>query len=378
LVLLDSVSGNWRLIGYSSLSKAGLEVIIKSVLQSIPTYFMSIFIIPSSLCDEIEKIMNSFWWRHSGTNNKGIHWLLWEKLSMHKTDMLGKQGWRVMNNQNILIAKLFKARYFSHSDFLESKLGHNPSFVWRSLCNSKFILRAGSRWRIGDGMNIPLLNENWMTGASCLTSQQSSMNIVDNLMVSDIISHQHKCWNLPLINSIFEPHSAAKILKTPLYSLVAEDKRIWRGEQNGEYSVRSAYRLCTQELIDTSHLRVNEAWNLIWKIKIPAKVKNLIWRICRRCIPTRVRLRDRGVNCSIDCVLCNGHDEDNKHLLFTCPSSLNIWSMSTIFPVVYAAISNASDATALIFQLLHCLTTKESSTFACILWSIWKQRNNKL
>jgi hypothetical protein len=42
---------------------------------------------------------------------------------MHKTDiliaMLGKQGWRVMNNQNILIAKLFKARYFSHSDFLE-------------------------------------------------------------------------------------------------------------------------------------------------------------------------------------------------------------------------------------------------------------------
>ncbi|CAJ2632797.1 unnamed protein product [Trifolium pratense] len=65
-------------------------------------------------------------------------------------------------------------------------------------------------------------------------------------------------------------------------------------------------------------------------------------------------------------------------LFFTCPSSLNIWSMSTIFPSVSAAINSASDATALIFQLLHCLTAEESSTFACILWSIWKQRNNKL
>jgi hypothetical protein len=61
-----------------SLSKAGREVLIKSVLQSIPTYFMSIFTIPSSLCDEIEKMMNSFWWGHSGSTNKGIHWLSWD------------------------------------------------------------------------------------------------------------------------------------------------------------------------------------------------------------------------------------------------------------------------------------------------------------
>jgi hypothetical protein len=103
------------------------------------------------------------------------------------------------------------------------------------------------------------------------------------------MSQEDKCWNVPLITSTFEPYSAAKILNTPLYSSVTEDRRLWRAEQNGEYSVRSAYRLCTQELIDTSHLRMNGAWNLIWEIKIPAKVKNFIWRICRRCIPTRVR-----------------------------------------------------------------------------------------
>jgi hypothetical protein len=324
-------------------------------------------------------MMNSFWWGHSGSTNKGIHWLSWDKLSMHKNNggmgfkslpafnlaMLGKQGWRVMTNPNSLIARIFKARYFPRCDFLEAKVGHIPSFVWRSLCNSKFILRDGSRWRIGDGKNISLLNENWLSDGSCLTSQQSNTNVVDTLMVSDIMSQEDKCWNVPLITSTFEPYSAAKILNTPLYSSVTEDRRLWRAEQNGEYSVRSAYRLCTQELIDTSHLRMNGAWNLIWEIKIPAKVKNFIWRICRRCIPTRVRLRDKGVNCTTNCVLCDNNDEDSKHLFFTCPSSLNVWSMSTFFPTVIAAINNASDATALIFQLLHCLTSTESSTFAC-------------
>jgi hypothetical protein len=162
-----------------SMSKAGREVLIKSVLQSIPTYFMSIFTIPSSLCDEIEKMMNSFWWGHSGARNKGIHWMSLDKLSLHKNDggmgfknltafnlaLLGKQGWCIMSNPDILISQLYKAKYFPDCEFFDSKVGHNPSFVWRSICNSKFLLRAGSRWRIGSGNNIPLINENWLFDA---------------------------------------------------------------------------------------------------------------------------------------------------------------------------------------------------------------------
>jgi hypothetical protein len=136
------------------LSKVGREVLIKSVLQSIPTYFMSIFTLPSSLCDEIEKMLNAFWWGHSRAQNKGIHWLSWDKLSMHKSvggmgfknlsafnqAMLGKQGWRILTNPELLISKLYKAKYFPNCGFLESNIGHNPSFVWRSICNSKFII----------------------------------------------------------------------------------------------------------------------------------------------------------------------------------------------------------------------------------------------
>jgi hypothetical protein len=45
-----------------SLSKAGKEVMIKSVLQVIPSYIMSVYMISASIILEIERIINGFWW----------------------------------------------------------------------------------------------------------------------------------------------------------------------------------------------------------------------------------------------------------------------------------------------------------------------------
>jgi hypothetical protein len=109
------------------LSKAGREVLIKSVLQSISSYVMSIFLLPSTLIDSIEKKMiNSFWWGNGGKGSRGIHWLSWDKLTVHKTKggmgfrdlaafnlaMLGKQGWKFQTQPECLVTRLFKARYF--------------------------------------------------------------------------------------------------------------------------------------------------------------------------------------------------------------------------------------------------------------------------
>ncbi|GAU25475.1 hypothetical protein TSUD_71290 [Trifolium subterraneum] len=252
------------------LSQAGREVMIKSVLQSIPSYIMSIFLLPHSLSEDIEKMLNSFWWGHNQEHSKGIHWLSWERLTMHKNAgglgfksitafnyaMFGKQAWNLLTNPGSLITIIFKAKYYSQSDFLNSSIGHNPSYVWRSIWSAKFIVRNGYQWVIGSGHDIPIWNYRWTSDGSIFPTPPNLHEDLANMTISDILIGNEKRWNAALIQDLVDDNTATKILKTPLLESVQNDRIIWRYEKNGIYSVKSAYRYCIVDAIDTSHLQV--------------------------------------------------------------------------------------------------------------------------
>ncbi|XP_059451225.1 uncharacterized protein LOC132182030 [Corylus avellana] len=52
---------DWKL---KFLSQAGKEILLKAVIQAIPTYSMSIFLLPKGLCTEINSLMQKLWWGH--------------------------------------------------------------------------------------------------------------------------------------------------------------------------------------------------------------------------------------------------------------------------------------------------------------------------
>jgi len=91
-----------------------------------------------------------------------------------------------------------------------------------------------------------------------------------------------------------------------------------------------------------------------------------------------MRLQDKGVNCTSSSSLCDSNDEDNLHLFFKCPSSCNIWSMCSFHSVVDNIIHQEQVVPHIIFQLLQVLPSEEVSLLSCVLWSIWKQRNNRI
>ena len=62
------------------LSKAGKEVLIKAIVQAIPTYTMRVFQLPVKLCDELNSLCAKFWWGQVG-NDKKIHWKSWDCLT---------------------------------------------------------------------------------------------------------------------------------------------------------------------------------------------------------------------------------------------------------------------------------------------------------
>lgn len=120
-------------------------------MQALPVFCMGVFRLPSGLCDELEKMMNSFWWRSKRDGRKNMHWLSWSsmcrskmegglgfrKLQAFNTALLGKQLWRMHSDPHSLVARVLKAKYFPHGDITSAPLGSNPSFTWRSLLSAR-------------------------------------------------------------------------------------------------------------------------------------------------------------------------------------------------------------------------------------------------
>lgn len=63
---------------------------------------MSLFLLPKSLCGELENIISRLWWqkRHG---RKGIHWCQWAKLCELKEN--GGLGFHCLNLFNIAVSQ---------------------------------------------------------------------------------------------------------------------------------------------------------------------------------------------------------------------------------------------------------------------------------
>jgi hypothetical protein len=54
-------------------------------------------------------------------------------LTTFNLTMLGKQGWKFQIDTNSLVSRILEAQYFPQGTYLTASLGHNPSYVWRSI-----------------------------------------------------------------------------------------------------------------------------------------------------------------------------------------------------------------------------------------------------
>lgn len=136
------------------LSKVGKEVLIKAVAQ--PVYTVNCFKIPDSLCDELTSLIRNFRWGQK-QNERKMAWIIWDKLCEPKAAggmgfrqprqfnlaLLAKQGWRLQAMQNSLFYRLFKMRYFPHTDFIHASLGTNPSYAWRRIMTAQYLVKRG-------------------------------------------------------------------------------------------------------------------------------------------------------------------------------------------------------------------------------------------
>ncbi|KAL9685138.1 hypothetical protein QQ045_022585 [Rhodiola kirilowii] len=230
---------DWK---HKLLSGAGREVLVKSVLQAIPTYAMTCFKLPVGLCRELMRNIMRFWWYRG--KNKGIHWVRAEEVYKDKENgglgfrnlelmnmaLLAKQGWRFIYSPHLLVSRIYKAKYFRDSDIFNASMGARPSYAWQGIYEALEILKLGTEWDENSRKFTWLLDS-----SGSLTAKSAYM--------------------------------AAMSLEK------------WRRGDRSEQS-------------DPSETR--KFWKAFWKLRVPNKVKFFGWRLFHDGLPTMQNLERRG------------------------------------------------------------------------------------
>lgn len=193
---LKKLVGGWS---GKEASSAGREVLLKSVAQAVPTYPMSCFLVPKDICRKMKTIISNYWWG-SSADNRHMHRQRWELLTHPKAAggmgfrdlrsfnlaMLGKQGWRLIDNPNSLCARVLKGRYYHDTDFLSASRRKHASQTWRAILEGRDVLKKGLIRRIGDGSSTRIWQDRWLpnhfNGKPLVVPDDRQVTLVSDLL----------------------------------------------------------------------------------------------------------------------------------------------------------------------------------------------------
>jgi len=158
------------------------------------------------------------------------------------------------------------------------------------------------------------------------------------------------------------------------------DRRLWRLETSSVYTVRSAYKLMSDNAPDDE--AVSEPY--LWPKEVPMKVVLFAWRFLRDRLPTKDNLYLLDV-IGFDAQLCVGgcgEVETSAHLLLHCNVFGAVWNH--IFRWIGVSTFMPCDASSLFYHFNFIGGAAKSRQFILqVIWfatvsEIWKERNNRV
>lgn len=122
---------------------------------------------------------------------------------------------------------------------MESNLGSNPSYIWRTMLWGREVIEVRSRWRIGDYKQVSIYHHRWLP---CPTTFNplSLQRLPSQSSVSTLIKDEG-CWKEQMIRNHFLDEDANRVLTIPLPRRPLKDQLVWTHDKRGQYKVNSGY-----------------------------------------------------------------------------------------------------------------------------------------
>ncbi|KAJ3687279.1 hypothetical protein LUZ61_016443 [Rhynchospora tenuis] len=380
---LKSKLAGWR---SNLLSHAGRLVLIKSVLMSVPVYFMSIEVLPKGIIKQMESLIAKFFWGKSD-QNRYMSFVAWAKickdfnmggLGVRQLELFGdalfmKLVWDMMSNSNKMWVKVCKSKYYSNLGFWRANNVAGASPLWRQAVRMRGFFKESVRWQLAKGDSVTVLSQPWyqqwepVTYATRRDRQKT---------VSQLFDFGANMWHREEVIRLLgeQTHNyIAQNVQKPVSVPGLTDKLIWDQTKFGNYTVKAGYEC----LVKTTYPHSIEVpWKYIWDWKnLAPKVRIFVWRLLSNGLPLAQNLHHRIQAISPICSRCRQENEYATHCFFFCQGFRMVWFGGNLGIRTENLPLNIVEA---VQYITYGMQEDDIRTFCYTLWEIWLARNASL
>ncbi|CAN0926381.1 LINE-1 reverse transcriptase homolog [Linum grandiflorum] len=384
------------------LSFGGRVTLLKSVLVSLPVYYMSILKAPVKVLNRLEKMQNRFLWSGNSEKDK-IHWINWQNVKTPTTRgglgvpdlrilnsaLLSKWAWRYAVERNSWWRGLIIAKCGVGSSLWVPKWDSGPAgcSMWKAVVTNSSIFWKYGFVDPGGGM-CAFWFDYWVQGVRLCDAYPRIVAAAQSLdtNISDLCSFNDRwIWNIPLSTTLRGgaltewQHLLNRLASMPADFLTAgPDSIVWPLEISSVFSVKSLRLALTSEKFPGE---IRFPHSTIWNKGAPSKVQCFCWQVYLGKIASQDNLQKRGFLLANRCVLCYKELESIDHMFLSCEFTMSIWRKTSSALSIHGPLSSSVCDVISSWKGLNCISTFQvamKGILHSILWFIWLERNDRI
>lgn len=306
-----------------SMSIAGRATLINSSLSNAFIYHMSMYWLPSTIVENLDKQRRTFFWQGGGQIRK-YHLVKWDSICKSKKkgglgikdirkmniSLLCKWWWK-LETEDGLWQEIVKAKYLKNKPISTVKNRMDDSPVWKDLLKVRHVYLKGRKITTGNGCKTLLWKDTWLddTPLCCNYSTLYELYKDKDITVQKFVEMNMQAGfrrRLPEILALQWADLKMDVFRH--HRSDNPDKISWAWTRSGQFSVKSVYEHLTRDDSGNPYTR-------IWKAKIPYKIKIFLWLIEKGAILTKDNMLKRNWMGDTSCRFCDA-TETVDHLLF--------------------------------------------------------------
>ncbi|KAJ0507913.1 putative RNA-directed DNA polymerase [Helianthus annuus] len=385
-----------------NLSYGGRITLLKLVLNSLPTYFFSLYKAPVTVLDTLERIRRAFFWGGSDDNSY-MSWMAWEKViapleygglgfgSLRDANlaMLSKWWWRFKTDKEGLWRRVVWAIHHNTRSWSSIPAKVSIAGPWKQTVGIKEqLIQVGLNlsdliWcNVGTDSKAIFWLDFWIGNQPlyCAFPLLFAMEKVKLCRVSDRVSWGPNGvsfswdWKSPFMSDdVADEFQNLTELLSHFSVRDGTDDWIWKLQPYVGFSVASIKNVAA------IFNRTIPDYLFMWNNSVPKKVGVVSWRAIMERLPTRAALAARNIVVGdTGCPFCNEYAETSDHLFVSCQFTQVVWLVIAQWcklpPFIAFSLKDVLD----LHVTVNGSKRRKKMIYAIIqvvIWSIWRLRN---